>query len=402
MQELKGRLEAYRKELELCQRQGNLARAGELRFGIIPELEKELPAEKPEEEDEGSLAIGGDGRKLVHSAVTSNDIAQVISKSTGIPVTSMVKGERDRLLKLEEELSKAVVGQPQAIKAVADAVRLGRAGLHAPTRPLASFMFLGPTGVGKTELCRQLAKILFDSESAIIRIDMSEYMEKHSVSRLIGAPPGYVGYDEGGQLTNAVRRKPYSVVLLDEFEKAHRDVPALLLQVLDDGFLTDSQGVRVDFKNSLIIMTSNLGAHILVNEANEADGTISAEAREEVMGRLRHHFAPEFLNRIDETVIFNRLTQDNLRKIVDIRLGEVEARLKEQHKISLDVTGEAKEVLARKGYDPAYGARPLQRVIQRDLLNPIAKYLIEGTIKSGESINVTAEPPISVIVHKNH
>jgi ATP-dependent Clp protease ATP-binding subunit ClpB len=381
VQELKGRLEAARKELEQCQRSGNLARAGELRFGIIPDLEKQLPEEKPEEDIIAE-------ERLVHDAVTSNDIAQVISKATGIPVTSMVKGERDRLLGLEKELEKSVIGQPEAIQAVSNAVRLGRAGLHSPKRPLASFLFLGPTGVGKTELCKQLAKILFDSETAVTRIDMSEYMEKHSVARLIGAPPGYVGYDEGGQLTNAVKRKPYSVVLLDEFEKAHREVSSLLLQVLDEGFLTDSQGVKVDFRNTLIIMTSNIGAELLVQDT-DSNGQISRETRNAVLSALKHHFAPEFLNRIDETVIFNRLSRENLRNIVDIRLKEIEARLLE-HKIILEVTDEAKSLLAQKGYDPAYGARPLQRVIQRDILNPLAKGMIEGTIKNSSVVKVSA------------
>lgn len=381
VQELKGRLEAARKELEQCQRNGNLARAGELRFGIIPDLEKQLPEEKPEED-----LIAEE--RLVHDAVTSNDIAQVISKATGIPVTSMVKGERDRLLGLEKELEKSVIGQPEAIQAVSNAVRLGRAGLHSPKRPLASFLFLGPTGVGKTELCKQLAKILFDSETAVTRIDMSEYMEKHSVARLIGAPPGYVGYDEGGQLTNAVKRKPYSVVLLDEFEKAHREVSSLLLQVLDEGFLTDSQGIKVDFRNTLIIMTSNIGAELLVQDT-DSNARISVETRDAVLAALKHHFAPEFLNRIDETVVFNRLSRENLRGIVDIRLKEVEARLQE-HKIVLEVTDEAKSLLAQKGYDPAYGARPLQRVIQRDILNPLAKEMIEGSIKNSSVVKVSA------------
>lgn len=381
VQSIKAKLEAARKELEVCQRQGNLARAGELRFGVIPDLEKQLPPEKPEED-----VLLEEGARLVHDSVTSNDIAQVISKATGIPVTSLVKGERDRLLHLEETLGEAVVGQPEAIQAVANAVRLSRAGLQSAKRPLASFLFLGPTGVGKTELCKQLARILFDSEAAMTRLDMSEYMEKHSVSRLIGAPPGYIGFDEGGQLTNAVRRKPYSVVLLDEFEKAHREVSSLLLQVLDEGFLTDSQGVKVDFRNTLIIMTSNLGADYFAHERSP-DGSTSQQTRDAVMGALRHHFAPEFLNRIDETVLFNRLNAECIRKIVDIRLKEVQTRL-DDHRISLNVDSSAREWLAREGYDPAYGARPLQRSIQREILNPLAKCLIDGSLKHGALVSI--------------
>jgi ATP-dependent Clp protease ATP-binding subunit ClpB len=300
---------------------------------------------------------------------------------------------------LEEELGTAVVGQPEAISAVAKAVRLGRAGLHNPRRPIASFLFLGPTGVGKTELCKRLAQTLFASESAITRIDLSEYMEKHAVSRLIGAPPGYIGYDEGGQLTNAVRRKPYSVVLLDEFEKAHRDVSSLLLQVLDDGFLTDSQGVKVDFRNTLIVMTSNLGADLIAEEPS-GETQLSSSVREAVMDRVKHRFAPEFINRIDEIVLFNRLSRLHLREIVDIRLKEVEARLEDQ-RMSMDVSGAAKDILADHGYDPAYGARPLQRVIQREILNPLATHVIDGSVRPGETVRVTAENG-QVVVHKNH
>lgn len=395
LQDVKNQLEAARKELEVCQRQGNLTRAGELRYGIIPNLEKLLPEESPEED-----TIVEEAGKLVHDAVTSGDIAAVISKATGIPVTAMIKGERERLLHLEEELCRSVVGQNEAITAVSNAVRLGRAGLQNPKRPIASFLFLGPTGVGKTELCKHLAKTLFDSETAMTRIDMSEYMEKHSVSRLIGAPPGYIGYDEGGQLTNAVKRKPYSVVLLDEFEKAHRDVSSLLLQVLDEGFLTDSQGVRVDFRNTIIVMTSNLGADLIAEEPADAEGHISSDARNAVFVRVRHHFAPEFINRIDEIVLFNKLTRSNIRSIVDIRLAEVQSRLDEQ-KIAIQVTDPAKDLLAQKGFDPAYGARPLQRVIQRDILNPLAKALIEGSVKPGETVKVTKSQE-EIIVNKNH
>lgn len=398
LQEIKGRLEQARKELEACQRQGNLGRAGELRFGVIPELEKQLPAEGPEE-DVTAAETEAEAGRLVHEAVTSGDIAAVISKATGIPVSAMLKGERERLLHLEDELGAAVVGQAEAISAVSKAVRLGRAGLHDPRRPIASFLFLGPTGVGKTELCKRLAQTLFASESAITRIDMSEYMEKHAVSRLIGAPPGYVGYDEGGQLTNAVRRKPYSVVLLDEFEKAHRDVSSLLLQVLDDGFLTDSQGVKVDFRNTLIVMTSNLGAD-LIAEDSSGETQLSTTVREAVMERVKHRFAPEFINRIDEIVLFNRLSRLHLRDIVDIRLKEVGTRLADQ-RMSIDVSDAAKDILADHGYDPAYGARPLQRVIQREILNPLATLVIDGSVRPGETVRVTADSN-EIFVHKNH
>lgn len=396
LQDVKAKLEVARKELESCQRQGKLARAGELRFGVIPELEKQLPKESPEEDN-----LIEENGKLVHDAVTSGDIAAVISKATGIPISSMVKGERERLLRLEEELSKTVIGQDEAISAVANAVRLGRAGLHNPKRPIASFLFLGPTGVGKTELCKQLAKILFDSETAMTRIDMSEYMEKHSISRLIGAPPGYVGYDEGGQLTNAVKRKPYSVILLDEFEKAHREVSSLLLQVLDEGFLTDSQGIKVDFRNTLIVMTSNLGADLMAEDALSEDGKIPEAVRESIMNRVKHHLAPEFINRIDEIVMFNKLTRNNLRSIVDIRIEEINERLSE-NKITLNVTSGAKDVLAEKGFDPAYGARPLQRAIQREILNPLSKFVIEGSVRSNETVKVTSERGGEIEVHPNH
>lgn len=387
IQGIKGDLEKARKELEMAQRRGDLARAGELRYGIIPKLEKGLPEEVPEEEEESNLQVGKETR-LLHEAVTPNDVAIVISKATGIPVSAMLRGDRDRLLHLEEELERCVVGQSEAVKAVANAVRLGRAGLSNPNRPIASFLFLGPTGVGKTELCKQLARLLFDSENALTRIDMSEYMEKFSVSRLIGAPPGYVGFDEGGQLTNAVRRKPYSVLLLDEFEKAHREVSNLLLQVLDEGTLTDSQGVKVDFCNTIIIMTSNLGAEVLAEGGSGLGETaISPETRETVLSTVRHHFSPEFLNRIDEMVLFNRLDRANLRGIVDIRLREVRGRLAEKQ-VGLQLSPEALDWICARGYDPAYGARPLQRVIQREILNPLATRLIGGQLAPGSEAKV--------------
>lgn len=379
IQEIKGKLENARKELEMAQRRGDLARASELRYGVIPNLEKLLPLEQNEEE----LEQAGEER-LLHEAVTSNDVAVVISKATGIPTSAMLRGDRERLLHLEEELASRIVGQDEAVRAVANAVRLGRAGFNNPNRPIASFLFLGPTGVGKTELCKQLARVLFDSPAALTRIDMSEYMEKFSVSRLIGAPPGYVGFDEGGQLTNAVRRKPYSVILLDEFEKAHREVSNLLLQVLDEGTLTDSQGVKVDFCNTIIIMTSNLGSELLVERADRA---ISADIRDAVFDTVQHHFSPEFLNRIDEMVLFNRLSRENLQGIVNIRLDEVRERLRDKS-LALEVLPPALDLLAEEGFDPAYGARPLQRVIQRELLNPLATRIISGELPPNTKVVV--------------
>lgn len=381
VQGIKSKLEQARKDLEIAQRRGDLAQAGRLRYGLIPELEKQLPSEEQTASDVENEVIeaeeeGSDGKqgRLLHESVTPKDVAAVISKATGIPLTSMLRGDRDRLLHLEDELKSQVVGQDEAVSAVANAVRLGRAGFNDPRRPIASFLFLGPTGVGKTELCKQLARVLFDSPTAITRIDMSEYMEKHSVSRLIGAPPGYVGYEEGGQLTEAVRRRPYSVVLFDEFEKAHRDVSLLLLQVLDEGFLTDSQGVRVDFRNTIIIMTSNLG-----NDPTDLN----------IDQVLRRHLAPEFINRIDEIVQFNQLQREQIREIVEIRLKEIEKRLQEDKRIDLKVADSVKNLLAAEGFDPIYGARPLQRVIQKRILNPLAKKVIEGTIKIGQTVNVT-------------
>ena len=371
-----------------------MGKASELRYGKIPELEAQLPKELDEEEMEQQI---GTENRLLHEAVTPNDVATVISKATGIPVSAMMKGDRDRLLNLEEQLRQKVVGQDEAILAVANAVRLGRAGFNNPTRPIASFLFLGPTGVGKTELCKQLARQLFDSEHALTRIDMSEYMEKFSVSRLIGAPPGYVGFDEGGQLTNAVRRKPYSVILLDEFEKAHREVSNLLLQVLDEGTLTDSQGVKVDFKNTIIIMTSNLGADLFAASGGQG---LSERIKSEIMNNVKHHFLPEFINRIDEMVLFNTLSRHDLENIVDIRLAEVQERLADK-KITLKVTEETRKLLGEKGYDPIYGARPLQRVIQKEILNPLATKTITGELVSGAVVIVSVSKHDLVIEIKH-
>jgi ATP-dependent Clp protease ATP-binding subunit ClpB len=375
-QKLKEQLEAARNELTQAQRNGEYQRAGELAYGVIPDLEKRLAAIEAER-----------GSVLVDEAVTADHVAQVVSRWTGIPVDKMLEGEREKLLKMEEELGKRVVGQAEAVKAVSTAVRRARAGLQDPNRPIGSFMFLGPTGVGKTELTKALAAFLFDDESALIRIDMSEYMEKHSVARLIGAPPGYVGYEEGGALTEAVRRRPYQVVLFDEIEKAHSDVFNILLQVLDDGRLTDGQGRTVDFRNVLIVMTSNLGADLLVLQK---EGEDSSAIQSEVMQIVRAHFRPEFLNRIDEIILFHRLRRDDMGAIVDIQFGRL-AKLLEDRKITLELKPAARVWLAEKGYDPAYGARPLKRVIQKNVQDPLAEMILAGEIRDGEKVPVDAD-----------
>jgi ATP-dependent Clp protease ATP-binding subunit ClpB len=372
---LKSHLDQARAELEQAKREGNLARAGELSYGIIPDLEKKL-----------GDSDGRDDTALVSEAVKPEQIAEVVERWTGIPTTKMLEGEREKLLKMEEEISARVVGQGPAVAAVANAVRRARAGLNDENRPLGSFLFLGPTGVGKTELTKALADYLFDDDTAMVRIDMSEFMEKHSVSRLIGAPPGYVGYDEGGVLTESVRRRPYQVVLFDEVEKAHPDVFNVLLQVLDDGILTDGQGRRVDFKQTLIILTSNLGARALSELPEGAD---QSSARAEVMEAVRAHFRPEFLNRLDEQVIFDRLSRAHMGAIVDIQLRLLMARLAGR-KIELDLDKDARAWLANEGYDPVFGARPLKRVIQAYLQNPLAELILSGRVKDGESVKITA------------
>jgi ATP-dependent Clp protease ATP-binding subunit ClpB len=377
---LKEQLDQVRTELERAQRRGELAKASEIQYGRIPDLEKKLA----EMEESARKNAGATRRKLLRQEVTEEDIAQVVSSWTGIPVSRLQEGERAKLLRLEEHLHQRVIGQDSAIKAVANAVRRARAGLQDPNRPIGSFIFLGPTGVGKTELSRALAEFLFDDENAMIRIDMSEYMEKHTVARLIGAPPGYVGYEEGGQLSEAVRRRPYSVVLFDEIEKAHRDVFNVLLQVLDDGRITDGQGRTVDFKNTVIIMTSNIGSQFITGEE-------SSEARSRlVMDALREHFRPEFLNRVDEIIIFDRLTDEDLKKIVDIQLARLTKRLAQQN-ITLKLTDSAKTVIAREGYDPVYGARPLKRAIQRYLLDPLSINILEGKFGEGQTIIADAK-----------
>jgi ATP-dependent Clp protease ATP-binding subunit ClpB len=376
-QKLKSELDALRIELANAQRRGEYQRAGELAYGRIPELEKKL-AEIEAKENAG---------EMMEEAVTANHIAQVVSRWTGVPVDKMLEGEKDKLLRMEESLSRRVVGQAEAVHAVATAVRRSRAGLQDPNRPMGSFMFLGPTGVGKTELTKALAEYLFNDETAMVRLDMSEYMEKHSVSRLIGAPPGYVGYDEGGALTEAVRRRPYQVVLFDEIEKAHPDVFNVLLQVLDDGRLTDGQGRTVDFRNTLIIMTSNLGSEFLVNQP---EGEDTSAVREEVMGMVRAHFRPEFLNRVDEIILFHRLQKSEMGRIVEIQFGRLQ-KLLEERKITLTLDAAARDWLAAKGWDPAYGARPLKRVIQRSLQDPLAEMILAGEVQDGDRVVISTE-----------
>jgi len=377
--QLRKRIEETRVEIEKVMRTGDLSRAAELQYGTLAQLERELKALEAQ-------APAGGGRRLIKEEVDEEDIAEIVSRWTGIPVSKLMEGEMQKLLRLEEELHKRVVGQEEAVRAVADAVVRARAGIKDPRRPIGSFLFLGPTGVGKTELARALAATLFDSEDNIIRIDMSEYMEKHTVARLIGAPPGYIGYEEGGQLTEAVRRKPYSVVLLDEIEKAHPDVFNVLLQVLDDGRLTDGQGRTVNFKNTVIIMTSNIGSQLIL-EMRGADERTYQRMREQVLDALRRQFRPEFLNRVDEIVVFRALTEAELAKIVEIQLEGLRKRLAER-RITLEVTEAAKAYLARVGYDPVFGARPLKRAIQREVETPVARLIVAGKLRDGGAVRV--------------
>jgi ATP-dependent Clp protease ATP-binding subunit ClpB len=376
--DIKEQLDRARAELDIAKREGNLARAGELSYGVIPGLEKQLAEAETQ----------GDDGVMVEEAVRPEQIAQVVERWTGIPTAKMLEGERDKLLGMEDNLHRRVIGQNTAVKAVANAVRRARAGLNDEGRPLGSFLFLGPTGVGKTELTKAVAEFLFDDDNAMVRIDMSEFMEKHSVSRLIGAPPGYVGYDEGGVLTEAVRRRPYQVVLFDEVEKAHPEVFNVLLQVLDDGVLTDGQGRKVDFKQTLIILTSNLGSQALSQLPEGAD---AATAKRDVMDAVRAHFRPEFLNRLDEIVVFDRLTRPQMDGIVDIQMARLLKRLAAR-KIQLELDDAARKWLADEGYDPVYGARPLKRVIQRALQDPLAEALLSGEILDGAVVPVTAGP----------
>ena len=373
--ELKEQLDRARADLEIAKREGNLARAGELSYGIIPQIERQL-----------ADAEGAEADMMVQEAVRPEQIAQVVERWTGIPTTKMLEGEREKLLRMEDGLHKRVIGQNAAVHAVANAVRRARAGLNDENRPLGSFLFLGPTGVGKTELTKAVAEFLFDDDNAMVRIDMSEFMEKHAVSRLIGAPPGYVGYDEGGVLTEAVRRRPYQVVLFDEVEKAHPDVFNVLLQVLDDGVLTDGQGRTVDFKQTLIVLTSNLGAQALSQLPEGAD---AGSAKRDVMDAVRAHFRPEFLNRLDETIIFDRLARADMGGIVDIQLARLQKRLSGRN-ITLVVDAEARKWLADEGYDPVFGARPLKRVIQRTVQDPLAEMLLAGDIREGATLPISA------------
>ncbi|GGI79596.1 ATP-dependent chaperone ClpB [Legionella impletisoli] len=372
---IKEALEQAKIELETAKRAGDLTRMSELQYGRIPELEKQLKEVSEEEPKE---------TKLVRNKVTEEEVAEVVSKWTGIPVSKMLEGEREKLLHMEEALHKRVIGQDEAVDSVSNAIRRSRAGLSDPNRPIGSFLFLGPTGVGKTELCKALAAFLFDTVDAMVRIDMSEFMEKHSVARLIGAPPGYVGYEEGGYLTEAVRRRPYSVILLDEIEKAHSDVFNILLQVLDDGRLTDGQGRTVDFRNTVIVMTSNIGSHLIQDMSSKLD---YKEIKEAVMEQVRQHFRPEFINRIDDSVVFHALTKEQIADIASIQIEHLKQRLKEQN-MTLEVKPKALDYLAEAGFDPVYGARPLKRVIQQQLENPLAQSILTGQFKPGERIVV--------------
>jgi len=383
----KERLEEARNEFVRAQREGNLGRASELQYSTIPELEALVKKAESDEAEAAKAQQTQSGSKMLEDAVTKDLIAEVIASATGIPMQSLVDGERQKLLKLEESLQARIVGQDEAVHAVSDCIRQSRAGLHGHDRPQGVFLFLGPTGTGKTELTKALAQNLFDDEAAICRIDMSEYMEKHSVSRLIGAPPGYVGYEEGGTLTEAIRRKPYQIVLLDEFEKAHRDVGNILLQVFDEGRLTDSHGRTVDFRNSIIILTSNLGSDILSNSSTSEEPKV----RDAVMERVKTFFSPELLNRIDEVSIFNRLRREDMDRIVSIQIKEIEQRLMDDRKITLEVSDDAVDWIAHESYDPVYGARPLRRLLQRKLLSPLAKGLLQGDILDESTVKVRVE-----------
>jgi ATP-dependent Clp protease ATP-binding subunit ClpB len=377
---VKEQIEQVRVELEAAQRRQDYAKMSELQYGKLPELEKQLAAAQAAEKQDF---------KLVQDRVTEEEIAEVVSRWTGIPVSKMLEGEREKLLHMEDSLHKRVVGQDEAVRAVSDAIRRARAGLSDPNRPYGSFLFLGPTGVGKTELCKALAEFLFDTQEAMVRIDMSEFMEKHSVSRLIGAPPGYVGYEEGGYLTEAVRRRPYSVILLDEVEKAHPDVFNILLQVLDDGRLTDGQGRTVDFRNTVIVMTSNLGSQLIQEQAGDSEADY-LQMKAAVLGVVQAHFRPEFINRLDELVVFRPLQKAQIRKIALIQLVQLEKRLAERQ-LRLEISEKALDLLGNVGFDPVYGARPLKRAIQQQLENPLARQILEGRFTPGTVINVDAE-----------
>ena len=376
LQKLREQIEDVNKQIQKAKQNYDLEKAAQLQYGELPKLQQQLEIEEK--------SVKESDRSLVHEAVTDDEIARIISRWTGIPVTRLTEGERAKLLTLEDQLHKRVVGQDEGVKRVTDAILRSKAGIKDPTKPIGSFLFLGPTGVGKTELAKTLAENLFDDEQNMVRIDMSEYMEKYSVSRLIGAPPGYVGYEEGGQLTEAVRRKPYSVVLFDEIEKAHPDVFNVLLQVLDDGRITDSQGRTVDFKNTILIMTSNIGSPYLLDGIDE-NGEIKPEAQSQVMDDLRGHFRPEFLNRLDEIIMFKPLTKSNIGKIVDLMVGELDKRLADQE-LSLELTDAAKDQVIENGYDPVYGARPLKRYLQKYVETLAARKILSGDVHAGDTL----------------
>ncbi|PPR01557.1 hypothetical protein CVT24_005883 [Panaeolus cyanescens] len=398
IKETKKKLEDAKYQLEVAQRQGQYELASRLRFATIPELESKLPTEKEESDhDESPLA-------MLHDRVTSGDIARVVGRATGIPVQNLMKGERDKLVHMEESLRQRVVGQDHAVTAVSDAVRISRAGLQAPNRPVASFLFLGPTGVGKTELCKALAEFLFNDENrGLITINMSEYHDRHTVSRLIGAAPGYVGFEEGGQLTEAVRRKPYAVILLDELEKAHKDVAMILLQILDEGTITDSQGRKIDFKNTIICLTSNLGSDILAHPtaSDPVTGVVTPQATREVLDRTSEYFPPELINRLDSMLVFNKLSRDSILKVVDLRLADVQKRL-DARRIVMDVDGAAKEWMVKKGYSNVYGARAIARVVRNDVLFPLAQKLLRGTIRDGDTVKIRVSDKDELEILENH
>ncbi len=379
--ELRNRLETLRTDLERYKREGELNKAAELQYGTIPGLEKQIKAEEARIDGEKGTA------RLIKDEVGEEDIAEVVSRWTGVPVSKLLEGEKEKLLHLGDELHQRVIGQDEAVTAVAEAVMRARSGLKDPNRPIGSFIFLGPTGVGKTELARALAAALFDDERAMIRIDMSEYQEKHTVARLLGAPPGYIGFEEGGQLTEAVRRRPYSVLLFDEIEKAHADVFNVLLQMLDDGRLTDGQGRTVDFRNTIVIMTSNIGSHRILQYQGSFVGEVFDRMKTAVLEELRKHFRPEFLNRVDDVIVFHALSKEHLKQIVEILLARLRERLADRH-ITLDLTDAARDYLVRVGYDPAYGARPLKRVLQHEVETALAKLLLKGEVRDGQTVVV--------------
>ncbi len=385
LRQLREQVEQTKAEIELAERQYDLNRAAELKYGKLAGLERQL------QQESDKFAAQQGAARLIKEEVDEEDIAEVVSRWTGVPVTRLLEGEMQKLLSLDEELHKRVIGQDEAVTAVSEAVIRARSGLKDPNRPIGSFIFLGPTGVGKTELARALAEYLFDDERAMIRIDMSEYQEKHTVARLIGAPPGYVGFEEGGQLTEAVRRRPYSVILFDEIEKAHHDVFNVMLQILDDGRLTDGQGRTVDFKNTIVIMTSNIGSQRILEYRGAFEGAGYDRMKEAVLDEMRHHFRPEFLNRVDETIVFHALSEEHLKQIVDIQLGRLRGRLADRH-ITLDLTDAARLNLVRTGYDPHYGARPLKRAIQKKIETPLGRLLLRGSIRDGETVLVDGDP----------